>query len=54
MPFDDLSVVVALSERIVEALESVGYTYVALDLRGFRSGSMNEVLSESTSGSDDA
>jgi len=29
---------------IVDALESLGYAYVTLDLRGFRSGSMNEVV----------
>ncbi len=31
-------------ERIVEALKALGYTYVTLDLQGFRSGSMNEPL----------
>ncbi len=31
-------------ERIVEALKALGYTYVTLDLEGFRSGSMNEPL----------
>ncbi|MFW6154110.1 MAG: ATP-dependent sacrificial sulfur transferase LarE [Planctomycetota bacterium] len=31
-------------ERIVGALKDLGYTYVALDLAGFRSGSMNETL----------
>ncbi len=31
-------------ERIVTRLQELGYTYVALDLTGFRSGSMNEVL----------
>jgi uncharacterized protein len=30
---------------IVEAVRSAGYVYVTLDLGGFRSGSMNEVLS---------
>lgn len=29
---------------VVAAVKSVGYTYVALDLEGYRSGSMNEVL----------
>lgn len=29
---------------VVEALTALGFTYVALDLRGFRSGSLNEVL----------
>ena len=31
-------------EAIVKALKELGYTYVTLDLAGFRSGSMNEVL----------
>jgi uncharacterized protein len=31
-------------ERIVTRLKNLGYTYVALDLAGFRSGSMNETL----------
>ena len=30
--------------RVVQALKQIGYTYVTLDLEGFRSGSMNEVL----------
>jgi uncharacterized protein len=31
-------------ERIVTRLKNLGYKYVALDLAGFRSGSMNDVL----------
>ena len=31
--------------RIDEHFRSLGYDYVALDLRGFRSGSLNEVIS---------
>jgi pyridinium-3,5-biscarboxylic acid mononucleotide sulfurtransferase len=34
----------ALRHAIVEHLRGLGYTYVALDLEGFRSGSLNEVL----------
>ncbi len=33
-----------LSRRIVEALKSAGYSYVTLDLEGYRSGSLNEEL----------
>jgi uncharacterized protein len=33
-------------EEIVKYLKGLGYTYVALDLEGYRTGSMNEVLSE--------
>ncbi len=35
----------ALRQEIDDELRSLGWQYVALDLRGFRSGSMNEVLS---------
>ncbi len=31
-------------ERIVTAMKELGYAYVALDLEGYRTGSMNEVL----------
>jgi uncharacterized protein len=33
-----------LREKVVNRLREIGYTYVTLDLQGFRSGSMNEVL----------
>jgi uncharacterized protein len=31
-------------ERVVAHLKELGYVYVTLDLEGFRSGSMNQVL----------
>jgi uncharacterized protein len=31
---------------IVDTLKSLGYKYVALDLCGYRTGSLNEVLEE--------
>ncbi len=33
--------------RIHEELRRIGYTWVAMDLRGFRSGSMNEPIASS-------
>ena len=47
---EDFSLVLdsALRERITRQFKSLGYAYVTLDLTGFRSGSMNEVLSPST------
>ena len=30
-------------DELVRRLRALGFTYVTLDLRGFRSGSMNEV-----------
>jgi uncharacterized protein len=34
----------SLREKVVNRLKKIGYRYVTLDLQGFRSGSMNEVL----------
>jgi uncharacterized protein len=36
-----------LREDVVDRLRAIGYVYVTLDLRGYRSGSMNEALGES-------
>jgi len=33
-------------ENVVQALQALGYRYVTLDLEGFRSGSLNEVLNQ--------
>ena len=35
-----------LREKIIARLKQLGYTYVTFDLQGFRSGSMNEPLSD--------
>jgi uncharacterized protein len=35
---------VEMRSRIVEALKGIGFLYVALDLQGYRTGSMNEPL----------
>jgi uncharacterized protein len=37
--------VVAVADTITAKLQEIGYTYVSLDLKGYRSGSLNEVLS---------
>lgn len=42
----DIAVVVEHRQRIVTRLRNLGYAHVTLDLAGFRSGSMNEVLSK--------
>lgn len=42
VPADLIERAVALRESIAGPLKALGYTYVALDLEGFRSGSMNE------------
>jgi uncharacterized protein len=34
-----------LREKVVKKLKSLGFVYVTIDLEGYRTGSMNEVLS---------
>jgi uncharacterized protein len=41
---DDMPRVLALRTELVLAFRELGFTWVALDLHGFRSGSLNEVL----------
>jgi len=36
-----------IREKIIEKLKKLGYTYVSLDLAGYRTGSMNEPLPQS-------
>ena len=45
VPADRIAAVVERRAEILSAMEGLGYTYVTLDLRGFRSGSMNEEIS---------
>jgi uncharacterized protein len=44
IPVGDFERVLMHREKIVEALRALGYAYITLDLNGFRSGSMNEVI----------
>lgn len=44
VPENDMAAVLLSRERIAEELKKAGFKYVSLDLQGFRSGSMNEVL----------
>ncbi len=34
----------AVSKRIVDRFKTLGYTYITLDIQGYRMGSMNEPL----------
>ena len=34
----------AVNDALVAALKAVGYQYISLDLQGYRTGSLNEVL----------
>jgi uncharacterized protein len=46
LPAEDINRLLAprLRENIVEACKGAGYTFVSLDLQGYRTGSLNEVL----------
>jgi len=44
IPAGDFERILTHRGNIVEALRDLGYTYITLDLNGFRSGSMNEVI----------
>ncbi len=44
VPPEDWSRVLAAHERIVARLRELGYLFVALDLAGFRSGSLNDAI----------
>ena len=41
---DDMAHVLALRAELIDAFRGLGFTWVALDLQGFRSGSLNDVL----------
>ncbi len=44
VPKDDIPALAAKRGRITACLKKMGYQYVTLDLEGYRTGSMNEVL----------
>ncbi|HTX43634.1 MAG TPA: ATP-dependent sacrificial sulfur transferase LarE, partial [Methanocella sp.] len=44
VPEGDIESLVKHSAEVIRGLKKAGFTYVTLDLQGFRSGSLNEVL----------
>jgi uncharacterized protein len=44
VPADQIPALITLRQDLVAHFKSLGFVYVTLDLEGFRSGSMNEVL----------
>ncbi len=44
LPLADLDEALRLREAVVDAIRTVGYRYVTLDLEGFRSGNLNGAL----------
>ena len=49
VPPDDIPRLAARAADVVAALKEFGFAYVALDLQGYRTGSMNEVLTKEES-----
>ncbi len=43
---EDMSKLLENRKEIVDELKKIGYTYVTLDIEGYRTGSMNEVLED--------
>ncbi|MGH9109285.1 MAG: ATP-dependent sacrificial sulfur transferase LarE [Acidimicrobiales bacterium] len=52
VPAGELEGVLARRQAVAEAVRSAGYAFVALDLEGFRSGSMNRLLAPPTGAGD--
>lgn len=44
VPEEDMDRILALRKEIAAAVRAAGFAYVSLDLEGYRTGSMNEVL----------
>jgi uncharacterized protein len=44
IPVDEMPALLRVRDAIVTELKRLGFTYVTLDLQGFRSGSLNETL----------
>jgi uncharacterized protein len=43
---DDFQIVINHSDRITEEFKEIGFKYVTLDIEGYRTGSLNEVLKQ--------
>jgi uncharacterized protein len=50
VPAGELFTVVERRQEVVDVVRSAGYAFVALDLEGFRSGSLNRVLDPAVAG----
>lgn len=44
IPIEQMDQAIEYREKIVESIKKLGFTYITLDLEGFRSGSMNEQI----------
>jgi uncharacterized protein len=41
---DDFTKILKHSKKIIQEFKKLGFTYIALDIEGYRTGSLNEVL----------
>ena len=46
IPVSDFAAFLEKREEITEKLKAMGFSYITLDMEGFRSGSMDETLQE--------
>jgi pyridinium-3,5-biscarboxylic acid mononucleotide sulfurtransferase len=44
VPPEDIPIIMTNAKKIVKRFKALGFTYVTVDLEGYRSGSLNEVL----------
>jgi len=44
VPTEDMDELFKLKERIILSLKGIGFAYITMDLKGYRSGSMDEIL----------
>ncbi|WP_248925679.1 ATP-dependent sacrificial sulfur transferase LarE [Paenibacillus hamazuiensis] len=47
VPASDIAELAAVADTVHAKLKEIGYSYVTMDLKGYRSGSLNEVLDSS-------
>ena len=41
---DEIPTIIAHAQKIIKRFKTLGFTYITLDLEGYRTGSLNEVL----------
>ena len=44
VPIDEIPTIIAHAQTIIKRFKTLGFTYITLDLEGYRTGSLNEVL----------
>jgi uncharacterized protein len=44
VPIDEIPTIIAHAETVIKHFKTLGFTYITLDLEGYRTGSLNEVL----------